>query len=224
MEKENPTPHTASAQSAAQSEAFSAVPEPTPHSPGDSAAGDMASGNMTGEDMQEWKKKADERDAYRNELLRAKAELDNFQKRVRRERPAWEDQAVRRFLRDLLPVSDNLERALTHTAGAGYNPSSKLEEGVRLTFQILSRALVDHGVEEIPAQGEVFNPELHEAVAEVEVSDHPTGQILEVLEKGYRHKDAVLRPSRVNVARNTGNVKQAVDPTTAANKDSKKYT
>ncbi len=219
MEKENSTPHTASAQSAAQPETLSAVPEPTPHSPGDSAAGDMA-----GEDVQDWKKKADERDAYRNELLRAKAELDNFQKRVRRERPAWEDQAVRRFLRDLLPVSDNLERALTHTAGAGLDPSSKLEEGVRLTFQILCRVLVDHGVEEIPAQGEVFNPELHEAVAEVEVADHPTGRIVEVLEKGYRHKDAVLRPSRVNVARNTGNVKQAVDPTNAANKDSKKNT
>lgn len=163
-------------------------------------AEDVSSQPTSGE-LEELRKRAEERDAYRTELLRAKADLDNFQKRVRRERPGWEDQAVRRFLRDLLPVADNLERALAHS-GAG--ASGTLDAGVRMTLQMLEQVLRDHGVEEIPARGETFNPEIHEAVAEVEVAHLPTGAVAEVLEKGYKHRDAVLRPSRVNVARNAG--------------------
>ncbi len=208
MEKENIDPNSASASSQ------------SPAGGSSDAAAEPAS--SSGDGPEQWKKKAEERDAYRNELLRAKADLDNFQKRVRRERPAWEDQAVRRFVRDLLPVADNFERALTHTLPIGTGSTSQLEQGVRLTLQMLARVLADHGVEEIPARGEVFNPELHEAVAEVEVSDQPTGQIVEVLEKGYRHRDAVLRPSRVNVARNSQDSKLSAVPPVGHSPDGKK--
>jgi len=182
--------------------------ESPPSSPAEASGGDPT----TVEQLSELKKKADERDAYRNELLRAKADLDNFQKRMRRERPAWEEQAVRRFLRDLLPVADNLERALSH---APPTSGGELRQGVLITRQMLAQVLSDHGVVEIPAESVPFNPEVHEAVSEVEVTDKPTGMIVEVLEKGYKHRDAVLRPSRVNVARN---VKDAASP--AASKDS----
>lgn len=171
----------------------------------DASATPQASGSAfgqesipTAEELAGLRKKADERDAYRNELLRAKADMDNFQKRMRRERPAWEEQAVRRFLRDLLPVADNLERALSHAGAA----AGELGQGVELTRQMLTQVLCDHGVVEIVAAGVPFNPEVHEAVSEVESVDEPTGTVVEVLEKGYRHKDAVLRPSRVLVSRN----------------------
>jgi len=152
------------------------------------------------EDAVELRKRTEERDVYRSELLRARADFDNLQKRVRKDRAGWEDQAVRRFVRDLLPVLDNFERALASTLeGSRQGP---LEEGIRLTYQMMRQLLGDHSVSEIPAQGEMFNPELHEAVAEEPVEDRPTGEILEVLQKGYRHGDSLLRPSRVKVARN----------------------
>lgn len=155
---------------------------------------------LSASEFDEQKKKADERDAYRNELLRSKADFENYQRRTRKEKPLWEEQAVRRFIRDLLPVCDNLERALE----AGKDPAQfeSLEEGIRLTHQILQRLLSEYEVVEIPAAGEVFNPELHEAVSQAAVDDLPTGIITEVLERGYRHRDAVVRPSRVIVARN----------------------
>jgi molecular chaperone GrpE len=168
---------------------------------GQGPAGEDGSQNLSRDEYEALRKKAEERDLYRNELLRAKADFDNYQKRVRKDRPQWEEQAVRRFLRDLLPVIDNFERALG-TRGAGIAAPASLEEGIRLTHQMMTKALADHGVEEIPAQGEPFNPEFHEAVAEEEVADRPSGEIVEVLQKGYRHGEAVLRPSRVKVARN----------------------
>jgi molecular chaperone GrpE len=176
------------------------APEPT-GSTGDGAAGGDGSVLLSREEHADLRKKAEERELYRNELLRARADFENYQKRVRKDRPQWEEQAVRRFLRDLLPVIDNFERALQNAAAGAAAPAS-LEEGIRLTHQMMKQALSDHGVEEIPAQGEAFNPEVHEAVSEEEVTDRPTGEVLEVLQKGYRQRDAVLRPSRVKVARN----------------------
>ena len=180
---------------------------PHDRDPGDAAGaeagmepGARAASRDETEDVAELRKRADERDAFRSELLRARADYDNLQKRVRKDRAGWEDQAVRRFVRDLLPVVDNFERALASTAEGGRG--DPLEEGIRITHQMMRRVLEDHSVSEIPAQGEMFNPELHEAVAEEPVEDRPTGEIVEVLQKGYRHGDSLLRPSRVKVARN----------------------
>jgi molecular chaperone GrpE len=183
---------------------------PGPAGRGDAAGPDAGRGSrdetsqedviLSASELDELRKKADERDAYRNELLRSKADFENYQRRTRKEKPLWEEQAVRRFVRELLPVCDNLERALE----AGKDPAQfeSFEEGVRLTYQILQRLLSENEVVEIPAAGEVFNPELHEAVSQVVVDDVPTGVVTDVLEKGYRHRDVVVRPSRVNVARN----------------------
>ncbi|MBI4600540.1 MAG: nucleotide exchange factor GrpE [Planctomycetes bacterium] len=151
-------------------------------------------------EVDDLRKRAEERDLYRNELLRAKADLDNYQKRVRKERPQWEEQAARRFIRDLLPVCDNLERALEH-ASAGGASSVRIAEGVKLTQQLLVRVLESHGVEEIAADGEPFNPEVHDAVSQVVADGRPEGHVAQVFEKGYRHGDTVLRPSKVAVAR-----------------------
>ena len=177
---------------------------PLGREPESSAAGAEGAADVgppgDGEDVAELRKRAEERDVYRSELLRARADFDNLQKRVRKDRAGWEDQAVRRFVRDLLPIIDNFERALASTPEGGRG--GPLEEGIRLTYQMMRRVLEDHSVSEIPAQGEMFNPELHEAVAEEPVENRPTGEIVEVLQKGYRHGDSLLRPSRVKVARN----------------------
>jgi molecular chaperone GrpE len=142
----------------------------------------------------------DESEKFRNELLRAKADLDNYQKLVRRERPNWEAHAVRHFVRDLLPTLDNFERAMSTSLAEG-GEAATITEGIRLIYQMLKKTLEDHGVVEIAALGEPFDPEFHEAVAEVEVSEGETGRIVDVQQKGYVHKGVVVRPSQVVVAR-----------------------
>jgi molecular chaperone GrpE len=86
----------------------------------------------------------------------------------------------------------------------------RLEEGIRLIHHMMRRALADHGVEEIVAVGRQFDPEMHEAMAQEETADHPTGEVLEVLEKGYRHRDVVVRPSKVKVAVNVRDAQEGV--------------
>jgi len=156
---------------------------------------------LTAEALADLRKKAEERDLYLDELLRSKAELDNFQKRVRRERPALEEQAVGRFLRDLLPVVDNFDRASESLATTG-GDCPALAEGIRLIHQMLQQVLTESGVEEILAESQPFDPECHEAMVQEEVEDRPTGEIVDVLEKGYRYRSLVLRPSKVKVALN----------------------
>jgi molecular chaperone GrpE len=153
------------------------------------------------EELKQLRKKAEERDLYRNDLLRTMADFDNYQKRVRKDRLSWESQALDRFMVKLLPLLDDLERALSAAREDGAALDT-LEEGVRLTHQELLKLLSDSDVLEIPAMGRPFDPHFHEAVVEEEVLDRPTGEIVGVVQKGYRRKDAVLRPSKVKVARN----------------------
>ena len=161
--------------------------------------------------------KAAKADLYLNELLRVRADLDNYQKRVRRERPSWEATAVRGLLRDLLPVVDNFERALQSAsedstedstigdaepdADAAVADPAGFADGVRMIRQMLHKVLDDHGVEEIEALHRPFDPEVHEAVFELPVPDRKTGDIIDVQQKGYVHREVVVRPSLVVVAK-----------------------
>jgi molecular chaperone GrpE (heat shock protein) len=127
--------------------------------------------------------------------LRLQAEMDNFRKRqVRRS-----DEAIvaerERLLRLVLPVVDNLARALSHD---GYGDKS-LRQGVELTYRELLRLLEGEGVTPIQAMGRPFSPELHEAVA-TKATDATAGTIVAELEKGYVMREKLLRPSRVVVA------------------------
>ena len=151
--------------------------------------------------LAELKTKAQERDLFLNELKRTKADFENLQKRVRRERPQLQEAGARAVLGDLLTVVDNFERAIDSLRGDEENTSS-FEEGFRLIHQQLCHLLDQHGVREIAAEGQPFNPEYHEAVAQSEVTDRPTGEIIGVLQKGYLHCDVVLRPPKVQVALN----------------------
>jgi molecular chaperone GrpE len=137
-----------------------------------------------------------ERDEYLDSLQRLKAEFDNYRKRVLREQSELSARAAAGLLQQLLPVLDDLERALE---AAEEHEEAKLEEGVRLVHRALADALAREGLAAIETEGK-FDPHVHEALLSHPDDDVETGQILQVLQKGYRIGDKVLRPARVIVA------------------------
>ncbi|MEZ0286041.1 MAG: nucleotide exchange factor GrpE [Thermoleophilia bacterium] len=137
-----------------------------------------------------------ERDQYLDALQRLKAEFDNYRKRTERDREAVVTGAQRELVRGLLPVMDNLERAVAALGERG----DEIVAGLEMVRGQLAGLLAGHGVEEIEAAGRPFDPNVHEAVAQVPSAEHPDGAVVEVIEKGYRISDHVLRPSRVVVA------------------------
>ncbi len=137
-----------------------------------------------------------ERDEYLDSLQRLKAEFDNYRKRAAREQLEFASRAAERLVKELLPVLDDLERALD---AAEEHEEAELEEGVRLVHRALADALKKEGVVEIATDGK-FDPHVHEALLTQPDDDVESGAILDVLQKGYRLGDKVLRPARVIVA------------------------
>jgi molecular chaperone GrpE len=136
-----------------------------------------------------------EKDALQDRLLRMAAEFDNYRKRIDRERREQSEAAAESILLDLLPIVDDLERALE---AAEEHEEAKLEEGVRLVHRQLAAALQREGLAEIETSGK-FDPHVHEALLS-QPSDADEGNVIEVLQKGYRLGDRVLRPARVVVS------------------------
>jgi molecular chaperone GrpE len=136
-----------------------------------------------------------ERDAHLNDLKRVAADFDNYRKRVARDQDSLVARAHERLVKELLPVLDDLERAL---AAAEQHEEATLEEGVRLVHRELESALRREGLAEIETNGR-FDPHVHEALLS-QPSDRDEGSILEVVQKGYRLGDRVVRPARVVVA------------------------
>lgn len=139
-------------------------------------------------------------DALVEELLRAKADFENFKKQKTRQAAQDRDVAVRGFIEGLLPVIDNFERAI-ESADEQQAEAGGVLEGVGLTHQMIIKLLEDNDVSIVEAEGRQFDPDFHEAVLEEEVAEGSTGDILEVFEKGYLHGDILIRPSRVKVAK-----------------------
>jgi molecular chaperone GrpE len=136
-----------------------------------------------------------ERDEYLDALQRLKAEFDNYRKRTARDQEQLVARAHERLVYALLPVLDDLERAL---AAAEEHEEAQLEEGVRLVHRSLVEALRKEGLAEIEADGP-FDPHVHEALLSQPDDDKESGAILDVLQKGYRIGDKVVRPARVIV-------------------------
>ena len=136
-----------------------------------------------------------ERDEYLADLKRVAAEFDNFRKRIARDQEAQSARAHEKLVKELLPVLDDLERALV---AAEEHEEAKLEEGVRLVHRELRSALGKEGLVEIETDG-VFDPHVHEALL-TQPSEQADGAILEVIQKGYKLGNHVLRPARVVVA------------------------
>jgi molecular chaperone GrpE len=136
-----------------------------------------------------------ERDQLLDDLKRVAADFDNYRKRAARERATLYAQANERLVKDLIPVLDDLGRALE---AAGQHEEAKLEEGVRLVHRALLDLLTKEGLAEIDAKGK-FDPHVHEALLS-QPSDQDEGTVIEVVQKGYKLGDKVLRPARVVVA------------------------
>jgi molecular chaperone GrpE len=137
-----------------------------------------------------------ERDTLADSLLRLRAEFENYRRRASRELVEARDRAQGDLLGELLPVLDNLERALD---AAEHHQEGKVLGGVRLTRDQFVGLLARIGVQEIEGQGTAFDPAVHDAIL-VQPSEYDEGLVAAVLERGYRQADRVLRPARVIVS------------------------
>jgi molecular chaperone GrpE len=137
-----------------------------------------------------------ERDEYLDLAKRTQADFENYRKRAAKEAAAAGARARSGLIREILPVVDNLERALASADGAG----ETFVEGVRLVYNELQGVLARAGVEAIEPAGEQFDPTVHEALSTREADGAEAGVVLDVVEKGYRTGDTVIRPARVVVA------------------------
>ncbi|MCI1290669.1 MAG: nucleotide exchange factor GrpE [Lactobacillus sp.] len=138
-------------------------------------------------------------DDWQDKFLRSQAELQNAQKRYNKERAQLIKYESQNLAKDVLPAVDNLERALA--VKADDDASKQLKKGVQMTLDLLVKSLQEHGIKEIKADGEKFDPTLHQAVQTVAAeNDDQKDQIVQVLQKGYQYKDRTLRPAMVVVA------------------------
>jgi len=135
-------------------------------------------------------------DVEDDRLLRLAAEFDNYKKRVAREQQATTTLANERIVKELLPILDDLERALV---AVEQHEGAQLEEGVRLVHRSLASLLERNGVTEIEAAGK-FDPHVHEALLAQPAEDREAGDVLDVIQKGYKIGERVVRPARVIVA------------------------
>ena len=158
-------------------------------------AADAGETTAAGDDLS---RAVEEREQLRDRLLRTTAEFDNFRKRVDRDRREMADRAAESLLLDLLPVVDDLERALAVEAtGEG---TDAYRRGVELIHKQLSELLARRGVKVLDALGADFDPHLHQAVASEPADGRRDGEVVDVLRTGYLLNDRLLRPAMVKVA------------------------
>ena len=139
-----------------------------------------------------------EKASYLDRLARLQAEFDNFRKRNAREQQDFRDCALAEALKSLLPILDSLDRALK-TAGVSVQD---FRSGIELIDKQFHDALARLGVEPVPAEGAVFDPNLHQAVQMVDTGEVEDNHVIDELQRGYRIKDRLLRPAMVRVAHN----------------------
>ncbi len=181
-------------------ETLGASPASDPPSNGEAGAGpgdgppDQGQGLSPAEQIEQLKR---ERDEYRDQALRSRADFANYQKRAKQQADADRAYAVGSLAKDLLDPLDNLARAIDHLRDSGI-------EGITAGLDMVQKQLLDvlakHGVEPIPALGTPFDPNLHDALIQQPTADQPEGMVVSELSKGYKIRDRVLRPSKVAVS------------------------
>ena len=144
-----------------------------------------------------------DRDRIKDQLLRTAADFDNFRKRSRRDVDDAEKRGKEDTLRELLPIIDNLERAVSAAEGA--TDAKAVAEGVRMVLKMFDDAATRLGLSRIPTVGERFDPSLHDAIQQIETDDVPPGQIVNEIAAGYRIGERLVRPAMVVVARAPSN-------------------
>ena len=192
---------TAKSSTSLESSAETRIPEAATRS-GEEPVKEESAGTdskQTGDAREQLEKLKAELDKFRDIALRSVADLDNYRKRMAREK----DDAIRyanaSFLERLIPILDNFELGL-QAAKAGGSQSAVLD-GMTMVFKQLQEFLASCGVETIDAAGEHFDPKLHEAIAQEENSEVEDGVVIRQLRKGYRLKDRLIRPANVVVSK-----------------------
>ena len=133
--------------------------------------------------------------------VRLQADFENFRRRTLKEREEAYQYGHQNLVKDLLPTVDNLERAIEHARKSGREDLDGLLQGIDLVQRELMGVLAKHGVTEIDALGQAFDPSIHEALAQVEDPTVPANTVVQVFQKGYRLRDRLLRPAQVVVSR-----------------------
>jgi len=174
------------------------VADPTDGFEEKNVSGDpQSSAAITGGELE--KLRAERNDLFER-LARLQAEFDNYRKRAAKENAEYRDYAISDAARSLLPVVDSFTLALKNAAAK----PEDLRKGVELIFKQLQDVLQKLNIERVPAQGEPFDPRVHEAIEMVETNDAPDHHVLEELQPGYRIKGRLLRPAMVRVAKKVG--------------------
>ena len=140
-----------------------------------------------------------ERDELDERVLRIHAEAENFKKRLTKEKEEFQKYSNEKIVKELLPVIDNLERAVDHAAEA--RESGSLLEGIEITLNLFRQVLEKIGVSHISAIGEPFDPEKHEAVQQIESGDHGPNIVVSEFQKGYMLHERLIRPAMVAVSK-----------------------
>lgn len=130
-------------------------------------------------------------------FLRERADLENYRKRANREKEELLNYGTKSLIEEILPVVDNLERALTH---ASEESLSALVEGIQMTHGMLISALKKFGVTPIEASGAPFDPSFHQAMTQIPTDQHPPNTVVEEFQRGYMLKERLLRPAMVSVS------------------------
>lgn len=171
-------------------------------SPAESATEPSLGTSMMQEELQK------ELDEVRDQLLRAFAEMENIRKRSHKEREEAQKFGVARFARELLGVADNLKRALASVTNVEALPEhiQALIQGVSMTEQELFASFERAHIQVVQALYQKFDPAFHQAVMEIETSEHAPGTVIQVIQEGYVLHDRLLRPAMVGVAKATSQV------------------
>lgn len=156
---------------------------------------------LTPEQLDDLKGRAAKADEHWERLLRVTADFDNFRKRANRERQESIRYANEALLEKLIPVVDNFDMAVAAAQNTQSEATQSLQTGINMIYQQLKQLLFDSGLEEIEAANKPFDPNLHEAVSQMEVSDVPEGQVVQQLRKGYKLRERLIRPATVIIAR-----------------------
>jgi molecular chaperone GrpE len=156
-------------------------------------------------DLEELTAKAEKADEYLELAKRTKADFENYRKRASRETAAAQERGVAKLARELLPAVDNLDRAVeaaksSPDTGEQGNGTATLVDGIKLVHSEVINALARAGIERFSPEGERFDPQQHEAIAQQPVPGKESGTVVEVYQRGYRLGDVVIRPARVVVA------------------------
>lgn len=159
-----------------------------------------------------------ERDEYLDKLRRLKAEFENYQKRMQRDKAEWREQMLQDFMKDLLPLLDDFERALAASREDDVESQTGFFKGVEMIHGQFLKYLESHGLTPIETAGKPFDPVYCEAVMQVDSEDHPDKTVLAEFRRGYTMNDKVLRPAQVQLSRLPAG--QAADDEPEGNKES----